>query len=213
MHAITHAGLGWFLANIGDEDRRFRGSVLLASIIPDIDGITVFLGLTSYDQYHHLFCHNLLFSLAVSLISVWFAKKRRIKTFIFTQLAFYTHYFGDYFFTRYPLYYFWPFSDKAYLSPHGVWIGHPVNYIFCLLALLYFVYIAAKYGRTPIEPFHPILDLRLVNTCFRRKPLSCSFCGRSTNEFCSHCNSSVCKHCAIIDKNFEIFCSSCFEIR
>jgi len=169
MFFPAHAGAGWLLANTVKGDRRFRGAVLLAAVLPDIDGLTLPFGTDSFIKYHHILAHNILFSIILSFLAIAFCNEHRIKALIFTQIAFYTHFFGDYFLTRIPLYFLYPFSDASYRYPGGLWLGHPVNYILMLVALLIFIVIAVKWKRTPLELFSPSADKQLVELSFIRE--------------------------------------------
>ena len=66
----AHAGLGWGLAYVTQGNRCFRGVVVLASVIPDIDSISSLFGINTYIKYHHVPAHNFLFFLVVSFFTV-----------------------------------------------------------------------------------------------------------------------------------------------
>ena len=69
MNFLAHASLGWVLAEAGHGDSRFRRAVFLAAIAPDLDGISYLMGSASALQQHHVWTHNLPFSLVVSLLA------------------------------------------------------------------------------------------------------------------------------------------------
>jgi membrane-bound metal-dependent hydrolase YbcI (DUF457 family) len=209
MLVPAHAGLGWFLGNISRGDRRVRGWVFLAAVLPDLDGISAVFGQVAYDHYHHLWTHGLLFSLIMSTMALWHCRGHRLKAVAYTQLAFYSHYFGDYFFTHYALAYLWPFSARRFYNIHAVWVGHPVNYIFVAIALAYFVYVAARYKRTPVEIVSPAFDEHFVRMFFTRRMLTCDICGRRGNERCDGCGKAVCIIHASLGRKCGIVCSEC----
>jgi hypothetical protein len=164
MYLGAHAGVGWLLAEAGGGDRRFRSWVLLASILPDIDAVTYLLGPTMYLKYHHMLSHNLLFSLIVSGLSAYFCREYRWKAFLFTQLAFYSHYFGDYFFTRFKLYFFFPFSNVSFEFSKAFYLGHPINWVLMFTGILLLAMLAVKFKRTPVEVFSVNLDRRVIHS-------------------------------------------------
>ena len=209
MFIYTHAGVGWALAEAGKSDRRFRAAVFFASVLPDLDGLLYFFGQRLYTAYHHMWTHGLLFSVVVSLVAAWACKTSRLKTLVFTQLAFYSHYVGDYFFTQWGLYYFWPFSDKMFYFQHAVWLQHPLNYGLVGMAVLLVAALAVRYKRTPVEVISPALDERIVNMLFRRKNHCCHICGKKSNESCSSCGESVCLRHGTLDRHWSVTCSTC----
>ena len=211
MHLEAHAGLGWLLAQVGNGGRRFRGAVLLAAVLPDLDAASYLFGPEVYIRYHHVLGHNLVFSLAVSAAAAGLCRGGRLKAFLFTQLAFYTHFFGDYFFTVYTLKYFYPFSQAEFLSEHALWLGHPLNTAFVCVGIALVFVLALWCKRTPIELLSPELDERLVNMFFRRRTLACSACGRKCNERCAPCGEPVCGRHGLLGRGFRVTCGRCRE--
>jgi membrane-bound metal-dependent hydrolase YbcI (DUF457 family) len=197
------------LAEAGREDRAFRAAVLAASVAPDIDGLTVLFGTGPYDRLHHLLSHNALFSLVVSALAVLLCRRSRVKVFLFTQVAFYLHYFGDYFFTKYPLYWLYPFSDRPFYTEHSVWVGHPVNQVLNVVILALVGVMAWRTGRSPLEVLSPNLDRRLVNYLLRKKSEACHLCASTTNERCETCRRPACKRHFSLTRDFAVLCAEC----
>ena len=112
MNSEAHLALGWILAHCaGTETRRFRAIVTVAALAPDVDVLSYAGGMHAYATLHHALGHNVFFSIAFSVGALFFARidgslRCAMKIVLFTQLAFYSHYFGDYFFTRFPLEFF-----------------------------------------------------------------------------------------------------------
>ena len=50
MQVFAHAGIGWILAEAGRGDRRFRQVVFLASLLPDLDGLSLLFGPEAYSR-------------------------------------------------------------------------------------------------------------------------------------------------------------------
>src|SRR4051794_31001621 len=190
MNIEAHLAAGWVLAHCAGRDARgsraFRGAVTFAAIAPDLDTISYLFGERAYATYHHAVGHNLFFGLLVciGLTALPLFRGRRGAVFLFTQLAFYSHYFGDYYFTRFPLEAFWPISHNGYIHSYRIGLDHPVNLFLSYLSFVLIIVLGAIFGRTPMEFLSPELDQRLVNL-FRRKPLRCHVCGRKANEKCA----------------------------
>lgn len=178
-------------------------------MLPDLDAASYLFGAETYLRYHHVLAHNLVFSLAVSLVATWLCRGRRLRAFLFTQLAFYTHFFGDYFLTVYPLKPFYPFSDAEFLFENAVSLGHPLNIVLAYGGIALFFVLAFLCKRTPVELFSPGLDERLVNMFFRRRTLMCSICGRKTNERCASCGEPVCSRHGFLGRGFAVRCGRC----
>ena len=162
MYIPAHAGIGWLLAEIGKGDSAFRRSVFLATILPDIDGITYLLGSASSLNQHHVWSHNLLFSLIVSAVASVYCTRMRFRAFLFTQIAFYTHILGDFYFTQWPITFFYPFSNKIFLNGHAFALWDPINTLLGFLGCLLIVALSVIFKRTPIEVVSPTLDAKLV---------------------------------------------------
>jgi hypothetical protein len=192
----------------GRESRRFRVAITLAAIAPDIDVISYLWGERAYSSYHHYFGHNLFFGLGFAIASMCFFKARRWKVFAFTALAFASHYYGDYFFTRFPLGAFWPFWNHGYIYSYRIGLDHPINLFFSYLSFVVFIVMGVIYKRTPVEIISPATDQVIVNL-FRAKPLACGTCGRSANERCSRCDLPVCQRHGRLTWRFRIICAAC----
>jgi len=162
MYIPAHAGIGWLLAEIGKGDSAFRRSVFLAAILPDMDGITYFFGSASSLNQHHVWSHNLLFSLIVSALAAVYCARLRFRAFLFTQIVFYTHVLGDYYFTQWPISFFYPFSDKMLFNGHALALWDPVNTLLGYLGCFLIVILSITFKRTPLEVLSPTLDTKLV---------------------------------------------------
>jgi len=211
MHLEAHAGAGWLLAQAAPGDRRVRAATLLAAVAPDLDVVSYLFGPNAYVAWHHVACHNLLFSLLVSGLAAWWCAGARFKALLLTQAAFYTHFFGDLFFTVYPLQYFWPFSSLEFGLEGSVYLGHWLNTLFVYVALVSVVVLGVVFKRTPLEVVWPALDERVMNAFFRRRTLQCATCGRKTNERCGVCGAPVCNRHAKLTRGLAVRCQACSE--
>lgn len=209
MYSEVHATIGWGLAQPVKGDRKFRGCVLFAGLLPDLDVASYLFGSVAFSRYHHVWTHNLFFGLVVSGAACWICRGQRGKTFLFTQLAFSAHYFGDYFLTRMPLAAFWPISDAKFGYAGALPLGHPINHALVWVSLLAIALIAWRFKRTPMEVLSPELDKRLVNFFFRRRDTPCEICARPGNESCAECGHAVCGRHGSLGKEFKVICKDC----
>ena len=136
-------------------------------------------------------------------------KGERGKALLFTQAGFYSHYFGDFFLSGWPLGYWFPFQMTTYTFAGALDLGSPVNYALCAAAVLLFAYTGWRFHRTPFEVLSPRLDARVCNLLFCRKELSCATCSQPANEICIACGQPVCVRHAPVDWSFEPRCERC----
>lgn len=213
MNIEAHLAAGWVLAHCGaSETRRFRALVTIAAIAPDLDVISYLWGERAYSTYHHAVGHNVFFSLACSGVSMFLFRQAPWKMLLFTQLAFYSHYFGDYYFTRFPLEFFWPVSHHGYINGYSIGLDHPINLFFSYFSFVIFIATGIIYGRTPVELLSPELDCRIINL-FRRRPLTCHVCGGGANERCATCGRPACMQHGRISRHFHVVCKPCHAAR
>lgn len=89
---------------------------LLASLAPDIDGLSLLFGQDAYADYHHYLLHNVMFGAAVTAISArWIGARPVSLALVF--VAFVLHLAGDDCGSGpgWPLWPFLPFADTMYL--------------------------------------------------------------------------------------------------
>jgi len=212
MNTEAHLAAGWILAHCtgAHPTRRFRAAVVFAALAPDLDAISYIFGERAYATYHHAVGHNLFFDVLVSLgcAALFSSRRERWTVLLFTQLAFYSHYFGDYFLTRFPLEAFWPISHKGYVYSYRIGLDHPINTFLGYLSFVIFALSAWTHGRTPIELISPELDRRIVNLIRPRRE-SCHLCGRGANELCTKCGRFTCMRHGSVGKGFKVVCRAC----
>lgn len=209
MNTEAHLAAGWVLAHCApNTTRKFRGLITLAAVIPDIDALTYIGGERAYACCHHAWGHNVFFNFLVSLGCTYLLRGRRLEAFVLSQLAFYSHYFGDYYFTRFPIQFFWPISTHGYIHSYRIGLDHPINIFLSYFSFVLMIAMAFVWKRTPIELVSPELDKRVVNL-FRKKTLACHVCGKAANEHCAHCGQASCRWHSRITRRFQICCSGC----
>ena len=99
------------MACLGRADRSTRLWCVVASLAPDLDGLSLLFGLDAYARYHHLVLHNLLFGILVTLVSAsWVGLRPFSLGLVF--LAFLSHLVGDYFGSG-PGWGLWPYQGVS----------------------------------------------------------------------------------------------------
>jgi len=144
----------------------------LASLTPDVDGLSLLFGLDVYARYHHLLLHNLLFGVVVTLVSAYRVGLRPLSLGL-VFLAFLSHLVGDYFGSGpgWGLWPFLPFSDKFYVCECAWNLVSWQNTLITLGAIAVALWAAIRQGHTLLEFLHAGLERTVVDTLqlrFRR---------------------------------------------
>jgi inner membrane protein len=185
MSPVTHFLAGWLLANTASLSRRERAAVVVAGVIPDVDGLGVIPELLTrhsahpliwFSRYHHSL-HTLAFALVVTLASFLIAK-RRWMTALLAFLSFHLHLLGDLIGARGPDGYSWPipylqpFSNSLQLSWHGQWALDAWPNVVITVALLFVtLFLACKRGFSPLEFVSEKADHTVVAVLRTRFPM------------------------------------------
>ena len=165
MSPITHALIGWTISQ-PLSSKRDRMLVTVASVIPDIDGLTLLGGVELYHEYHHTFGHNVFLA---GMFPLFFLRNtgERAKFFVLAFLSFHSHLFTDLLGSGadWGIYYLWPFSRMEITSfPPFQWeLDSWQNLVTTILFMLVVMFIGIKKGRTIVEVFSDKADLELVN--------------------------------------------------
>lgn len=180
MSPITHVLSGWAVANMTTLNKRERMLVTLAAIIPDLDGLGVVWdllpgsgGFGFYQQYHHVFGHNIFFGLMLSALAFAMGARRRVVS-LLVFISFNVHILEDLAGSRglgddfWAIPYFWPLSHREY-----VWSGQwPLNgwQNFAITGVLlgWMFYWAWKRGYSPIELVSSKADNKFVDVLRQR---------------------------------------------
>ncbi len=166
MNPITHLLIGWGLANTADLNRRERGVVTLAAVVPDIDGLGIIADFATrnssqpselWGSLHHVLGHNLGVGILVSAVAFAVATRRWLcATLAF--IAFNLHIVGDVIGGRgpdgdqWPIPYLLPFSDRWQLAWSGQWeLNNWPNIALTVALLSLTFYLGWGRGYSPLE--------------------------------------------------------------
>jgi hypothetical protein len=185
MSPVTHALLGWLVANVPREStRRDRALITAAGVAPDLDGLGALVELATRDrenpllwftEYHHVI-HTALFGAVLFAVSLLLARRRWV-TSLLVLASFHLHLLGDLVGARGPDGYSWPipyllpFSDAGQLEWSGQWgLNAWPNFLVTGLALAATLYLAWRRGFSPVGLFSERADQAFVETLRRRFP-------------------------------------------
>lgn len=111
LHFLTHIGLSWIIAHALPGSRKDRGLVVLAGVLPDLDGVGILWSEHAYVAAHRAVGHGLLFVLLFVLLT-WRTADAPLPTAALAAVSFHVHLLLDAVGTGgLPIRYLWPFSD------------------------------------------------------------------------------------------------------
>ena len=181
MHIPTHIMSGWCVGNLFRLTPRERVCCMAAAAGADLDGVSYLFGQEAYWDYHHVLCHNLLFSLLLAATLSLFSTHHLKRFALYLGLA-HLHLVLDYFGSGpgWTIAYGWPLSNAWTWKYADAWeLSSWQNRVAALTLLLWVLAIAVVLGRTPVETLTPRLDRQFVSrlrgmVAFRRSPASAS---------------------------------------
>lgn len=136
LHFLTHIGLSWIVANVGRRSTKDRWLIVLAGVMPDLDGIGILWSDGAYASVHRAAGHGLLF------IALWIAltvhrADRPWSTTALAALGFHLHLLLDLVGTGgLPIRYFWPLSDWGWTYSRRWTLASWPNVVVMVLTLL-----------------------------------------------------------------------------
>lgn len=182
MSPVTHFFTGWVLGSVVGSNRRERAIVTLAAVVPDVDGLGIIPELLTrqsrhpllwFSRYHHDL-HTLLFAVVV-FFCAFFLTGRRWKPAIFAFISFHLHLVEDLLGSRgpdgfeWPIPYLYPFSSRWTWSWSGQWALNAWPNVALTAALISVtVWIAIRWGFSPVEIFSTAADSAVVRTLRKR---------------------------------------------
>jgi hypothetical protein len=143
---------------------------MVAATAADIDGIGFLISSDAYSDFHHVVAHNGLFAVVVAgvLAACSYPRgQRRCRSpllFLVYLGLVHLHLVMDYCGSgrEWALVYLWPFSRREFVSAYGWDFFSWQNMTAAAGSLAWTVWIAVRWGRTPLEVVMPSLDRKLV---------------------------------------------------
>jgi membrane-bound metal-dependent hydrolase YbcI (DUF457 family) len=160
LHFLTHIGLSWIVASLGRGTRTDRWLIVLAGVLPDLDGAGIVCSQDAYLALHRAAGHGLLFCLAMLAVTAWRAATPW-KTAALTMLSAHLHFLLDVVGTGgLPIRYFWPFSQRGWsFSGHWVLASWP-NVLVMMLTLVAVIVMARRTLRESRRRIHHAPGIR-----------------------------------------------------
>jgi inner membrane protein len=136
LHFLTHVGIGCIVAGLGPGPRRDRWIIVLASLVPDLDGIGILWSEHAYALTHRIVGHGLLCGLVLTGAAALLADRRWI-TAALAAFAFHLHVLLDVVGTGGPpISYLWPLSSWRLTSDRHWTLDSWPNVVVMVVTLL-----------------------------------------------------------------------------
>jgi inner membrane protein len=179
VNVLTHFFTGWALAQATTTGPRDRALVTWASVLPDLDGLSILPDLANralgrpetdfYLRYHHAWTHGLPAAILTAIAASLLARKK-IGTSLLVFLAFHVHLLCDLAGSRgptpadiWPIGYLEPFSQRWTVSWQGQWaLNDWRNILFTALLLALTGAFAVSRGHSPVSLFSVRADAAVV---------------------------------------------------
>lgn len=142
---------------------------MTASLIPDVDGLSLLGGVECYQRWHHILAHNFLFcGIVVAVSARWIGL--RAGPLALVALAFLSHLVGDYFGSGpgWSIHPYLPFNSTEYLCEFAWELASWQNALVTVIFMVVAIEIAVRRGYTVLEFVHAGLDREVVETLRRR---------------------------------------------
>ena len=218
LHHLVYASA---VASSVSRSRRERRLIMLAAILPDLDGLT-FWSRELWELVHHTFGHNVFFAGIVGAAALALGRagrRARLAAWcVFSTIV--LHYGLDLAISgTWPFRPFWPVSgfdanlgnfvdDSARLD---WWLRVPVQWTLVAIALLLLVRTWRRHGRTALELVSYKLDDLVAGYVARiLSGKRCSECGTRAGFRCAACHDAICGEHATL-RGLEAACGSCQE--
>ncbi len=184
MNIITHALVGWTLAEHTTKSPRDRALITAASVLPDLDGLGLIVDMAApyfgwtvqwYERFHHVLLHGIPGALICTALMTCFARDRwRAAGLIF--ISYHLHLLGDLVGSRgsgaadiWPIHYLEPLSHALTVSWSGQWaLSGWQNTTLTVVLLAYAFVLAVQRGYSPVGLFSTRGDAAFVATLRRR---------------------------------------------
>lgn len=221
MNTLHHLLYASAMANAVSRSRRERRLIMLAAIVPDLDGAT-FWSRDLWETVHHTFGHNVFFAGAVAATAFALGRAgRSARLAMWSALSIvFLHYGLDLAISgTWPFRPLWPVSgfdanlgnfvnDSARLD---WWLRVPIQYTLVVIAIALLVRTWRRHGRTALELVSYKLDDLVAGYVARvLAGKRCGECGARAGFRCAACHDPICGTHALIRK-LEPTCAHCRE--
>ncbi|WP_046005632.1 metal-dependent hydrolase [Pseudoalteromonas rubra] len=178
MTPSAHLMMSWLCGASTVVTKRERIIITLAGLAPDLDGagllIDWFTGTTRYyQQWHHVFGHNLVFAVAIATCAGLLARTRQARVWLMSFVAIHLHLFTDLIGSKgpdgyqWPIEYLYPFSNTG-LTWQGQWaLNAWQNQLIWLALLLACISYIKRKNISFFELFGNKLDEAARSLCIR----------------------------------------------
>jgi hypothetical protein len=130
--------------------------IFSSSLLPDLDGLTVFYSVEAFQQWHHVILHNFTAALLFSCCFALFAN-RKCLVFLLSIISYHLHLFcdlvgsGGFDGSIWTISYFWPFSNQEQYFSWQWSLFAWQNILATALFLSWSFYFIIKRERSPFE--------------------------------------------------------------
>ena len=168
MSPIIHGMIAWLVAVLFAMHVNDRRMIVIAGVVPDIDGIFILFNNSQFYEYHHTFGHSFIFGLLVAIVACVLSVDK-IKIFLGAICAFSMHLIADIVGTNWSVPIMYPLSDfsissNSFLTHFQQYsIINPATFIICLSLILIVMYYKDK---SPIEFISEKLDNKIIKLIF-----------------------------------------------
>ncbi|WP_125562349.1 metal-dependent hydrolase [Pseudoalteromonas rubra] len=178
MTPSAHLMMSWLCGASTLTTKRERILITVAGLTPDLDGAGLLIDWLSgttryYQQWHHIYGHNLLFAIGIATCAGLLARTRRGCVWLMSFIAIHLHLFTDLIGSKgpdayqWPIQYFYPFNNTGF-TWQGQWaLNAWQNQLIWLLLLLVCIGYIKRKNISFFELFGDKLDSAARALCTR----------------------------------------------
>ncbi|KZN34376.1 hypothetical protein N480_22495 [Pseudoalteromonas luteoviolacea S2607] len=179
MAPVAHLLFSWLTTVKIIKNRRERALVASAGVLPDLDGMGLFVdwltGKTNfYLMYHHYIGHSIFAAIFISTLLAVLSKTQKRLVFLLSFLVVHFHILFDIVGSKgpdgyqWPIFYFFPINSSFSITWTGQWeLNAWQNQLFMLMLLSISLYVAVTKKLTFLEVFSVQLNKALFDLCKR----------------------------------------------
>ena len=178
MHVVTHLLMGWVVAEHTVEERRDKGLVAWASVVPDLDGLGLLADWAGgsfdavggyYEQFHRILLHGLPGAVLCAALFACFARQKA-RVALWALVSYHLHLVADVLGSRgggpndfWPIFYLSPLSNALTFEWSGQWpLTSWQNTSITVALMIYAIALAIRRGYSPVGLFSRKADAKFV---------------------------------------------------